>query len=65
MSNFITIRHPRLDAAGLSRMLATVAPALLAALIGMVMLAGIGFAQPETIHNATHDTRHATGFPCH
>ena len=26
---------------------------------------GTGFAHPETIHNAAHDTRHAFAFPCH
>jgi len=25
----------------------------------------VGFAPIEVIHNATHDTRHSTGFPCH
>ena len=24
-----------------------------------------GFAWPSAIHNATHDTRHALGLPCH
>ena len=40
-------------------------PALVAAFMGTVVLFGVGFAQPETIHDATHDARHATGFPCH
>ena len=33
--------------------------------IGLGLLTGVGFAGPELIHNAAHDTRHATGFPCH
>jgi cobalt transporter subunit CbtB len=33
--------------------------------LGLFMVAGVGFAGPELIHNAAHDTRHATGFPCH
>jgi cobalt transporter subunit CbtB len=34
-------------------------------LLGLFMLAGVGFAGPQLIHNAAHDTRHAVGFPCH
>ncbi len=30
---------------------------------GMVVLAGL--AQSQTLHDAAHDVRHATGFPCH
>ena len=33
--------------------------------LGLGLLAGVGFAGPEAIHNAAHDTRHAIGFPCH
>jgi cobalt transporter subunit CbtB len=33
--------------------------------LGLFMVAGVGFAGPQAIHNAAHDTRHATGFPCH
>jgi cobalt transporter subunit CbtB len=39
--------------------------ALLAALLGVVLLTGVGFAHIEAVHNAAHDTRHANGFPCH
>jgi cobalt transporter subunit CbtB len=40
-------------------------PSLAAALLGLVLLAGVGLSQPLLVHNATHDTRHALGFPCH
>lgn len=30
---------------------------------GLVWLAG--FANPASIHDAAHDTRHALSFPCH
>lgn len=40
-------------------------PALLALAFGMLIVWGAGFAQPAAIHNATHDTRHAFGLPCH
>ena len=34
-----------------------------AALLGLFILYGVGFAQMS--HETAHDTRHATGFPCH
>ena len=39
--------------------------ATLGGLIGLFLIYGVGFAYPETIHNAAHDTRHALSFPCH
>ena len=39
--------------------------ALFAALLGLVILYGVGFAGPAVLHNAAHDTRHAAAFPCH
>jgi cobalt transporter subunit CbtB len=33
--------------------------------LGLGLLSAVGFAGPEAIHNAAHDTRHAVGFPCH
>ncbi|MBD9359909.1 CbtB domain-containing protein [Methylomonas fluvii] len=39
--------------------------ALSAILLGFTLLLVVGFAPLAEIHNATHDTRHATGFPCH
>ncbi len=38
---------------------------LASALLGITILMAVGFAPIEVIHNATHDTRHSTGFPCH
>jgi len=40
-------------------------PALGAILLGLFLFLGVGFASPMAIHNATHDTRHALGLPCH
>jgi cobalt transporter subunit CbtB len=48
------------QSAGLARLW----PALCAALLGLVVLYGAGFA-PQEAHNVAHDTRHAAGFPCH
>ena len=35
------------------------------ALLGAGILFTAGFAQSQTLHDAAHDTRHASGFPCH
>jgi len=37
----------------------------LAALLGLVVIGGAGFAQIGAVHNAAHDYRHSMGFPCH
>lgn len=33
--------------------------------LGAILVLAIGFSPIAEVHNATHDTRHATGFPCH
>ena len=45
--------------------LAATAPALFAIILGTLLLYGVGFAQPEAIHDAAHDSRHSLAFPCH
>lgn len=40
-----------------------VSAAIVAAFLGLLMLYGVGFAQIS--HDAAHDTRHSTAFPCH
>lgn len=42
-----------------------VAAAAAAILMGVFLVYGIGFASPDAIHNAAHDSRHAFAFPCH
>ncbi len=39
--------------------------ALFVAVLGGTVIFASGFAQSETLHDAAHDVRHATGFPCH
>lgn len=39
--------------------------ALMAAVLGVVLVWGVGFSHAEAVHNAAHDTRHANAFPCH
>lgn len=36
-----------------------------AALFGIGIIAVTGHVQASTLHDAAHDVRHATGFPCH
>lgn len=36
-----------------------------AAILGAMIFLIVGFAPMEVLHNAAHDTRHATVFPCH
>ena len=36
-----------------------------AALLGLTLLSVLSLAPMEAIHNATHDVRHSSGFPCH
>jgi cobalt transporter subunit CbtB len=43
----------------------TVIAAFFAALLGAVVMWGVGFSHIDVLHNAAHDTRHSTGFPCH
>ena len=43
----------------------TVLAALGAMLLGTFLLFGVGFAQPQVLHDAAHDGRHSFAFPCH
>jgi cobalt transporter subunit CbtB len=40
-------------------------PAAGVVLFGVALIYFVGFLSLPQAHNATHDTRHATGFPCH
>ncbi len=40
-------------------------PIVAAALIGLGIIVLTGHVQAGTLHDAAHDMRHATGFPCH
>jgi cobalt transporter subunit CbtB len=44
---------------------AVLLPAVLAILLGALLVYGVGFASPMAVHNAAHDARHAFAFPCH
>lgn len=40
-------------------------PAFAALLLGLAIITVSGHVQASTLHDAAHDVRHATGFPCH
>jgi len=40
-------------------------PAMLAGVLGLVLLYAAGFAETAQLHNAAHDGRHSASFPCH
>lgn len=44
---------------------ATVYAVTAAILVGTMIIAAVGFAAPEVLHNAAHDLRHGLAFPCH
>ena len=39
--------------------------AISAAVLGLGIITLAGHVQAATLHDAAHDVRHATGFPCH
>ena len=39
--------------------------AFLAAMLGLVIVFGVGFAPIDVVHNAAHDGRHSLSVPCH
>ncbi len=36
-----------------------------AAVLGLGLIFTAGFSHASAMHDVAHDTRHATGFPCH
>ena len=41
------------------------AASVLAMALGSAMIFMIGFSHIDVVHNAAHDTRHSSAFPCH
>ena len=48
-----------------SRVNANVLAIAAAAFIGLGIITLAGHVQATALHDAAHDVRHATGFPCH
>ena len=42
-----------------------IGPVQLMLALGMALMFVAGHAQSAALHDAAHDVRHATGFPCH
>ncbi|MES2664523.1 MAG: CbtB domain-containing protein [Pseudomonadota bacterium] len=40
-------------------------PVLFVAVLGLALVIFAGNVQSASLHDAAHDIRHATGFPCH
>jgi cobalt transporter subunit CbtB len=53
------------SAALASSRLETLRAAAIALVLGFGLVWLAGFAYPESVHDAAHDTRHALSFPCH
>lgn len=43
----------------------TIMPVLAAMVLGLGIIVISGHVQAAALHDAAHDVRHATGFPCH
>jgi cobalt transporter subunit CbtB len=43
----------------------TLGATAMSALLGVVLVWGVGFSHIDAFHNAAHDTRHSNAFPCH
>jgi len=48
-----------------TRSSARIFPAAFALLLGLGVISLAGHVQASALHDAAHDVRHATGFPCH
>ncbi len=60
-----TITHSNTRSSTNSSSMSRILPLIMAIMLGVSVLAVAGHAQSPTLHGAAHDTRHATGFPCH
>jgi cobalt transporter subunit CbtB len=48
-----------------STSLSSISAAFFVAVMGIALIVVTGHVQAATLHDAAHDVRHATGFPCH
>ena len=67
----VTVRRPKMTTLSQSRSpsqnpsRARLLAALVAATLGLALITLTGHVQASALHDAAHDMRHATGFPCH
>lgn len=45
--------------------ISTLTQVALALVLGAGLVFASGFAKAQVLHDAAHDVRHSTGFPCH
>ena len=38
---------------------------VLTVIVGLLLVYVVGFSSPIQMHNAAHDVRHSSAFPCH
>jgi cobalt transporter subunit CbtB len=41
------------------------AQSLMAMMLGLFIVGVVGFSHIDVVHNAAHDVRHSSAFPCH
>ncbi|AAV96116.1 hypothetical protein SPO2875 [Ruegeria pomeroyi DSS-3] len=58
--NDMTTKTLKVSATG-----SAILPALFAVILGLGIVTLAGHVQASALHDAAHDVRHATGFPCH
>jgi cobalt transporter subunit CbtB len=63
MNQNISISIPSQGA--ISVRIAAELPELILFFFGLVTLYCVGFSTSSVVHNAAHDSRHSSGFPCH
>lgn len=54
-----------MTAASSTRPASRLLPIVFVAVLGAAIVSVAGLSQAGVLHNAAHDARHATGFPCH
>ena len=59
-----TLNQPTLNKIG-AKTSTSLMSIVFVALIGATLVFAAGFARSQTLHDAAHDMRHSTGFPCH
>ena len=65
MMTTLTTKRPGAADTAAELTAARVVPLVMAALLGIFIVGGVGFSHIEAVHNASHDYRHSTAFPCH
>ena len=65
MRQILRTDHPSLGSDRAASANAKMLAVTFVAAFGLFLIFGAGFVQPDALHNAAHDTRHALAFPCH